>query len=86
VKEFRKSVYICQSYYQTSSGLVFLEHNVVTMYLLTLFSSSRWGHVLQSPMANNLISVFNTSYAGLQSRRLHQKYWKHWYDCYISGL
>ena len=30
VKEFWKSVHICQSYYQTSRGLVFLEHGVAT--------------------------------------------------------
>jgi len=28
VKEFWKSVHICQSYYQTSTGLLFLRHGV----------------------------------------------------------
>jgi len=35
-EKFLKSVYICQSYYQTSRGLVFLEHGVYIHYTASI--------------------------------------------------
>ena len=42
VKEFWKSVHICQSYYQTSRSLLFLEHDMSVLYRSDTLSVKHW--------------------------------------------
>ena len=56
VKEFWKSVYICQSYYQASSGFTFLEHGVVASASdsLCVLCSVVFGVTLRFSVINNI--------------------------------
>ena len=72
VKQFWKLVHICQSYYQTSRGLVFLEHGVVARHYVMMMTCD--------VIKNAFFPFFITSMLFPCPGKRHRQYFGHNFD------
>ena len=72
MKEFLKLVHICQSYYQTSMGLVFLKHDVDSVYLIfVLPTTSRVMMICNIQWRKSIQLVIDLGWRSVEQRLKH---------------